>query len=330
MPNSEQETKNNSKDKKIKVICWIIYSFLGVSVLFAILMAFVFCYWDTLEHSGLFGDTFGSINAFFSALAFAGVIVAILLQRKELEYQREELEQTRKEFQKQTEEFEEQNRTLSIQRFENTFFNMLNLLSSITNGMFYKKTIYGSVGGFNASIVVYQQPPSKLIEIHGRDVFVYFSKLLQDELISPQPTASLEIKIQNFIFNPPMEANIQLGYYFKTVYSILKFIETTQTLNLAGKRKYASMLRAQLSNDELFLLLCNSAYYKEFIPFKLLLEKYSMLKHFYLRTDIALTIGTPLRQEYQPCAFDKNGAFDISLYNSQLETMGIQNFVTEN
>ena len=73
MPNSEQETKNNSKDKKINVICWIIYSFLGVSVLFAILMAFVFCYWDTLEHSGLFGDTFGSINAFFSALAFAGV-----------------------------------------------------------------------------------------------------------------------------------------------------------------------------------------------------------------------------------------------------------------
>lgn len=46
---------------------------------------------------GSFGDSFGAINALFSGLAFAGVALAILLQRNELRLQREELELTRKE-----------------------------------------------------------------------------------------------------------------------------------------------------------------------------------------------------------------------------------------
>ncbi|HXH11753.1 MAG TPA: hypothetical protein VNP04_18570 [Alphaproteobacteria bacterium] len=40
---------------------------------------------------------FGSISALFSGLAFAGLIYAILLQKRELGLQREELELTRKE-----------------------------------------------------------------------------------------------------------------------------------------------------------------------------------------------------------------------------------------
>lgn len=44
---------------------------------------------------GTFGDMFGAVNALFSGLAFAGVIYAIYLQRKELELQREELRSTR-------------------------------------------------------------------------------------------------------------------------------------------------------------------------------------------------------------------------------------------
>ena len=39
---------------------------------------------------GPFGDMFGAVNAWFSGLAFAGIIVAILMQRQELKSQREE------------------------------------------------------------------------------------------------------------------------------------------------------------------------------------------------------------------------------------------------
>jgi uncharacterized membrane protein len=46
---------------------------------------------------GLFGDTFGAVNALFSALAFAGVLYAIRLQSAELSLQRQELRETREE-----------------------------------------------------------------------------------------------------------------------------------------------------------------------------------------------------------------------------------------
>ena len=45
---------------------------------------------------GEFGDMFGAVNALFSGLAFAGVILAILLQRQELKLQREELARSSK------------------------------------------------------------------------------------------------------------------------------------------------------------------------------------------------------------------------------------------
>jgi hypothetical protein len=44
-----------------------------------------------LAERGLAGDQYGSTNALFSGLAFAGVIIAILLQREELALQRKEL-----------------------------------------------------------------------------------------------------------------------------------------------------------------------------------------------------------------------------------------------
>src|SRR5690606_20853252 len=79
-------------------------------------------------NAGTIGDMFGSINALFSGLALAGIILTILLQRNELQLQREELKQTRK-------EFETQNETLKLQRFENTFFSLLNLHHEIVSNM---------------------------------------------------------------------------------------------------------------------------------------------------------------------------------------------------
>mgnify|MGYP001586239089 CR=1 FL=1 len=49
------------------------------------------------QERGQFGDLFGSINALFSGLAFAGLIAAILLQHEELKLQRKELKLQREE-----------------------------------------------------------------------------------------------------------------------------------------------------------------------------------------------------------------------------------------
>lgn len=52
---------------------------------------------DDWQKRGQFGDLFGSVNALFSGLAFAGILYTIYLQRQELSLQRKELKLQRKE-----------------------------------------------------------------------------------------------------------------------------------------------------------------------------------------------------------------------------------------
>ena len=77
---------------------------------------------------------FGAVNALFSGLAFAGILIALYMQKHELELQREELSATREELKLQRMEMkgqkkqlEIQNKTSEKQRFENTFFQLLDV-----------------------------------------------------------------------------------------------------------------------------------------------------------------------------------------------------------
>src|SRR5688572_12539876 len=81
-------------------------------------------YFSDWPERGQFGDMFGAVNALFSGLAFAGIIITIMLQSQELGLQRVELQLTRNELEQTRKEFQKQNETLSLERFENTFFNL--------------------------------------------------------------------------------------------------------------------------------------------------------------------------------------------------------------
>ena len=113
--NKYEKFKNN------QLIHWVILILIiYIAVEFTII--FLFKDWTT---RGTFGDSFGAINALFSGFAFAGLIYTIYLQREELGLQRDELKMTRIELEGQKQEFHIQNETLKIQRFENTFFQLL-------------------------------------------------------------------------------------------------------------------------------------------------------------------------------------------------------------
>jgi len=64
---------------------------------------------------GQFGDQFGAVNALFSGWAFAGMVLAIFLQRKELSLQRDELGLQRAELKLQREEMEKSSDALEQQ-----------------------------------------------------------------------------------------------------------------------------------------------------------------------------------------------------------------------
>ena len=208
---------------------------------------------------------FDRLNTLFSGLAFWGVIYAILLQKSELILQRRELELTRNEVRGQKEQLEAQNRTLKHQRFENTFFSLLNLFNSIVNSIEIKRS--RMIG----------ETPNTLAS--GRECFATFS-LEFGHNYSLQRKEHSDWGDRGLCVTAYEEfARLRqtlVGHYFRTLYNIVKFIATSEVEN---KQTYINILRAQLSSSELTLLFynCISKYGSE--KFKIFVEKFGLLEN---------------------------------------------------
>lgn len=241
---------------------------------------------DILTNPGVFGDSSGAINALFSALAFAGVIFAIILQKKELQLQREELKQTREELEGQKHEFEQQNETLKRQRFENTFFNMLSLQQEIVNSLSYveeHKLI-------NIRALVKGEKEPEVVRI-GRDLFRYLYIdaviLYEDNGKSNKANGLKKVLIaQDVDIYSSISMTSNFDHYFRHLYRIVKFVNESPLLpnSYEDRYQYISMVRAQLSRYELVWLFYNCLSDNGKDKFKPLIEKYALLKN--LRFDL--------------------------------------------
>ena len=200
---------------------------------------------------------FGGVNALFSGLAFLGVILAILLQKRELALQRQELEQTRGELAGQREQMALQSSTFQQQSFDNTFFQMLSLHNSIVDGI-DSKTHKGDKTGRDCFVFYYEG-----IEIHFQNQALH---KISDS--SERWIAAYE-RLYSFIQH-------DLGHYFRNLFHIVEFVDRS---SVEDKRFYTNLIRAQLSSHELLMLFYNasSKYGRE--KFKPLIEKYSLLKN---------------------------------------------------
>lgn len=85
------------KNAQIGLLAKMIILIIVIWILSAVLILFGL---DDWSDRGAFGDLFGAVNALFSGLAFAGLIYAIVLQKKDLELQRIEIAQNRTELKK--------------------------------------------------------------------------------------------------------------------------------------------------------------------------------------------------------------------------------------
>ncbi len=237
------------------------------------------------EDRGTFGDMFGSVNAIYSGLALAGIIITILLQGKELKLQRKELKETR-------EEFKIQNLTLRFQRFENTFFNLLSLHHQIVEAIDLDIYIENKEEG---SLLQKYPPDMKLVTINGRDVFKRKYEELKNK-INENPQHEL-----NFNYLKIYETvQTDFGHYFRNLYRIIKFVNETEFHsyseldldpnnaydvesyngeNFNTRYQYTSMIRAQLSDYELLWIFYNCLSENGFDKFKPLVEAFSLLKN---------------------------------------------------
>jgi len=228
---------------------------------------------------GEWGDFFGGVlNPFLTFLTFMGLLITIILQQTELKESREE-------FKRSADALFEQSKNLQKQNFENTFFNLIDLHYNIISQLVVevndleeekisnkiKEIIFKS----SLSIAGIQLNTNKEMIFKGRDVFEFLLNYICYETIMPHEVISRYKAIQN-------HHNDILGHYFRNLYQILKLIDNIdkQILSIEEKRKYTSILRAQLSTYELALLSINCL--ENIVDkgeFKNLLIRYSMLEH---------------------------------------------------
>lgn len=207
---------------------------------------------------GTFGDMFGAANALFSGLAFATLIYTAWMQREELSLQRKELEATRAELSGQKQQLAEQTKTFQLQRFEDSFFSLLRTQADIVNAM---------------DIVTTDGKVTK-----SRDCFgVWYRRLRvahSERGVYPDGQALQTTQAIYKSFYDSHQADI--GHYFRHLYHIVKFVDEA---SIEQKKKYVSLIRAQLSGNEHVLLFYNGLSENGIQKFKPLIEKYALLEN---------------------------------------------------
>ena len=270
-----KDKSNNKNTEESKNDLWKTLLFAGLAVFAIWLLSWILI--DVFiadPDRDTFGDMFGAVNALFSGLAFAGLIVTLLYQKEELKLQREELAQTREELKGQREEFEEQNKTMKRQRFENTFFNMLSLQQEIVANISFDevKTIFD----FNAHTQDEQRT-----SYNGRALFreLYLNlKVSIDKKHSYQGVKDA-IKANNYGVYSYISATTRFDHYFRHLYRIFKYVDTSDLIPDDERYEYTCIVRSQLSDYELVMLFYNCLTANGKAKFKPLIERYSIFNN---------------------------------------------------
>lgn len=203
---------------------------------------------------GQVGDLFGGVNALFAALAFAGVGVAAFQQWKSTQI-------------------------AFKQSIETTFFSALELHHKITDGLqFDRDRVFPAEHNWMTKFCAQAAAPLPQLAppVSGRGVF---AEVLRGISYDPNGATTYTSTLENYRVLQ-VQHNYVLGHYFRNLYQILKLIDRDEALDIDGRQKYASMLRAQLSSDELAVLMVNCAgSMVDQGEFRLLLVRYRMLEH---------------------------------------------------
>lgn len=189
-----------------------------------------------------------------------------------------------------------------LQRFETTLFNMLELQQQMTNELTYE----GQEPSVNP---MYGEPyKMKNVEKHGREIFEYFwfEKYFYDRRM-PDGKISLDGEWYEGMatvltqkgpegYNQFVEVSL-FDHYFRHLYRIIKFIDTTDLLENDGERyEYTSIVRATLSRFELVWLYYNCLFGIGNSKFKPLIEKYALFKN--LRDDLLIVSKDVIDKDY--------------------------------
>ena len=277
--------KTNKEETKSRLWIWIVVAIIGVLAAWGLSWWLIHKNIDCSTERGTFGDMFGAVNALFSGLAFAGLIVTLLYQKEELKLQREELAQTREELKGQREEFEEQNKTMKRQRFENTFFNMLSLQQEIVANLSYEYYASPNIRPHNIPEEIFYRGVPKG-QFHGREVFegIYKHAVIEYNGIRYVDGIYKLLSNSGYAIYSNISITTRFDHYFRHLYRIVKYVDSSDLISDDERYEYACIARSQLSDYELVMLFYNCLTANGRAKFKPLIEKYTIFNN--LRTEL--------------------------------------------
>tara|TARA_R110002020_G_scaffold78596_1_gene197530 strand:+ start:189 stop:1193 length:1005 start_codon:yes stop_codon:yes gene_type:complete len=232
--------------------------------------------------AGTVSSIWSLAGLFFIYVAFLGQKQQLLNQQLEIMYSQLEVKYTRLELAGQKVEMKQQNETLKLQKFENTFFNLLSLHHQIVDGIDEieaKITSGNSRTSWHRTGSMTENRTYEYVTIKGRDVFKkWFIELYN--IIDLQPEKNY-IDHYMVIYS---EVQTDFGHYFRNLYRIIKFIDETNFSidsleNFNIKYAYTSMVRAQLSDFELLFIFYNCLSINGIEKFKPYVERYCLFKN---------------------------------------------------
>jgi uncharacterized membrane protein len=279
----------------------------------------------TGKYLGTLGDFFGGVlNPILTFFTLIALVLTVVMQRMQLRDTKVEVE--------------ENSRLARLQTFETTFFNLINLHTTTVQELRLARgqitaTIFAVYKSGNPNARPTQSSDSKYSnDITGRAVFSEVIHNLQLSLQNAHPTP---VKAYSII---QKQHNHVLGKYFRNLYQILEFIDEFSGRYIADPQKpsaipgkrYADILRAQLSTDELILLFYNCVgKMVDDGEFREKVKKYELLEHMSLeysdkRIRIAnfnADISSEINEYFyyvddrleSPGAFGRNGSIEAYL-----------------
>lgn len=234
--NELSKPSENGTIEVAKLICISVISILLICIGYGylILNFSTFFAQHSFDLVGTFGDSWGFLTSIFSAFGFCGVLLTLKLQNDSMD-----------KIERDARLKEESDK---IRDFENSFFSMLNLLQVIINDM---KIGSGSQKGtyLGRAVFTYQYGKYR--------AFANVDSILDSEGELKKESLDMESEVFSTSFDEYFESrSANFSHYYRFLYNIFKFI-TDANVPLESKKKYASILRAQISNFELLILFYN-------------------------------------------------------------------------
>jgi hypothetical protein len=234
--------------------------------------------------------------------ALEAQVEALNQQIEEFELQRKELEETRKVFQ-------EQGITLRLQRFENTFFQLLSMHHELVDKL--RISISRGIAGrvdieknelFTEAVKDLRKSIFSANSTKTRDSIGGFTSEYQAPRNKEIAKSRLEKAYKEFYFDKYKQI---FSHYFRNTYHVFKFIFTSELIEENRKQFYATLARAQLSSDELTLIFYNSLIKGLGYPnFLFLIREFEILQNFDFNLvkqfDYHIEIYNDLKEKVRP------------------------------